>query len=255
MATTRWRCCFNPHPPLLAGETAISSACDFRRTVSIHTRHYWRVKRQVPKRGVRPGVVSIHTRHYWRVKHALHPRKSRARSVSIHTRHYWRVKRALPSARQCFQCFNPHPPLLAGETYVFLHCRKHCRVSIHTRHYWRVKRRVPDRRVPDRRVSIHTRHYWRVKLLTMCGIQRCGIVSIHTRHYWRVKLERTRPGGAVLNVSIHTRHYWRVKRDTSHIIPPKPGFNPHPPLLAGETARTQALAIARFFPAFARTGQ
>ena len=37
--------------------------------------------------------------------------------VSIHTRHYWRVKpdrRSHP--RRLEWCFNPHPPLLAGET-------------------------------------------------------------------------------------------------------------------------------------------
>ncbi len=36
-------------------------------------------------------------------------------------------------------------------------------------------------------------------------------------------------------VSIHTRHYWRVKRDQHVIDGDNGGFNPHPPLLAGET--------------------
>ena len=37
--------------------------------------------------------------------------------------------------------FNPHPPLLAGETSIPQAARKgHSHVSIHTRHYWRVKR-------------------------------------------------------------------------------------------------------------------
>ena len=35
--------------------------------------------------------VSIHTRHYWRVKHDEMERRQEM-AVSIHTRHYWRVK-------------------------------------------------------------------------------------------------------------------------------------------------------------------
>ena len=37
-------------------------------------------------------LVSIHTRHYWRVKHARHAELRKTWRVSIHTRHYWRVK-------------------------------------------------------------------------------------------------------------------------------------------------------------------
>ena len=37
-------------------------------SVSIHTRHYWRVKRQPLVRQDVLVRVSIHTRHYWRVK-------------------------------------------------------------------------------------------------------------------------------------------------------------------------------------------
>ena len=36
--------------------------------------------------------VSIHTRHYWRVKQRLRYRIRQVAGVSIHTRHYWRVK-------------------------------------------------------------------------------------------------------------------------------------------------------------------
>ena len=44
-----------------------------------------------------PGlVVSIHTRHYWRVKQYLSGKTMRQIAVSIHTRHYWRVKPASP---------------------------------------------------------------------------------------------------------------------------------------------------------------
>ena len=35
---------FNPHPPLLAGETQAQAYEEVIGEVSIHTRHYWRVK-------------------------------------------------------------------------------------------------------------------------------------------------------------------------------------------------------------------
>ena len=114
----RWSvACFNPHPPLLAGETLLFEQVDTPAVVSIHTRHYWRVKRL--QRGVRPErqLVSIHTRHYWRVKRREEDPEMEIRLVSIHTRHYWRVKRRWPrAARWLRPGFNPHPPLLAGET-------------------------------------------------------------------------------------------------------------------------------------------
>ena len=60
--------------------------------------------------------------------------------VSIHTRHYWRVKRcAMCAQERCRHRFNPHPPLLAGETAHSVSSAQHTLVSIHTRHYWRVK--------------------------------------------------------------------------------------------------------------------
>ena len=41
--------------------------------------------------------------------------------------------------------FNPHPPLLAGETGAFDKLvQQHLGVSIHTRHYWRVKQVLRD---------------------------------------------------------------------------------------------------------------
>ena len=83
---------FNPHPPLLAGET------------------------HAPERFDLIDFVSIHTRHYWRVKQGMQALGDEWLRVSIHTRHYWRVKRQKPRRRLRKQCFNPHPPLLAGET-------------------------------------------------------------------------------------------------------------------------------------------
>ena len=82
--------------------------------------------------------------------------------VSIHTRHYWRVKLHAPFPAYASTSFNPHPPLLAGETRLAADQAEQI-VSIHTRHYWRVKLAVVKASKLYRSVSIHTRHYWRVK--------------------------------------------------------------------------------------------
>ena len=133
------------------------------------------------------GDVSIHTRHYWRVKQREQTRATIDAMVSIHTRHYWRVKLGqLPAAARQKTGFNPHPPLLAGETAVVKASKLYRSVSIHTRHYWRVKRVLVFLLCRLVLVSIHTRHYWRVKLGDLAQ-DHASIVSIHTRHYWRVK--------------------------------------------------------------------
>ena len=109
--------------------------------------------------------VSIHTRHYWRVKQRTRIPGPARRHVSIHTRHYWRVKRARQSTLICgLLRFNPHPPLLAGETSAPAIPSPCNPVSIHTRHYWRVKQHRENLASYPIEVSIHTRHYWRVKL-------------------------------------------------------------------------------------------
>ena len=54
---------------------------------------------------------------YWRVKPRVKAFTHRGCRVSIHTRHYWRVKLIdRPIFAWVIACFNPHPPLLAGET-------------------------------------------------------------------------------------------------------------------------------------------
>ena len=84
--------CFNPHPPLLAGETAGYCPLPGAFDVSIHTRHYWRVKLE---------------RQRWRhrIDNRFNPHPP---LLAGETR--WRGSGAM------WVCFNPHPPLLAGET-------------------------------------------------------------------------------------------------------------------------------------------
>ena len=73
-------------------------------------------------------------------------RQQRFVDVSIHTRHYWRVKHQHSASPSTLSRFNPHPPLLAGETIDSLLTSQGAHVSIHTRHYWRVKHRDAARR-------------------------------------------------------------------------------------------------------------
>ena len=67
-------------------------------------------------RGVaaRAGVVSIHTRHYWRVKHSIERQCEIHEIVSIHTRHYWRVKRYVAARQEIASLFQSTPAITGG---------------------------------------------------------------------------------------------------------------------------------------------
>ena len=131
---------FNPHPPLLAGETPRRRRLGHVDPVSIHTRHYWRVKRDHQRRihhhdrfNPHPPLLAGETR--------LCPRPKRLRRCfNPHPPLLAGETPRLPASRlSCFG-FNPHPPLLAGETGKHGSIGICVFVSIHTRHYWRVKR-------------------------------------------------------------------------------------------------------------------
>ena len=91
-ARPRWRASFNPHPPLLAGETSMTERYTLAQLVSIHTRHYWRVKRAAGR--VRTGELGFNPHPPLLAGET--PRCARQRAT--------------------WSSFNPHPPLLAGET-------------------------------------------------------------------------------------------------------------------------------------------
>ena len=157
-------------------------------------------------------------------------------SVSIHTRHYWRVKQAQHSTPHRVGRFNPHPPLLAGETALralsFSQRRSFnphppllAGETAYARHH-----PSPRLRFNPHPPLLAGETRWQH------GLTRSKNVSIHTRHYWRVKLVLPAQIAHMQGVSIHTRHYWRVKPGPSAAWDLGPnGFNPHPPLLAGET--------------------
>ena len=64
----RWarRRCFNPRPPLLAGDAAPPGAKHHEQLVSIRARHCWRAMRSVMFSRCRTSQVSIRARHCWR---------------------------------------------------------------------------------------------------------------------------------------------------------------------------------------------
>ena len=155
-------------------------------------------------------------------------------------------------------CFNPRPPLLAGDAQVFVRGGVDGVVSIHARHYWRAMLPAPGRWpgrcerfnprppllagdagvavdhavFPD--VSIHARHYWRAMLSKDNGSGaialfqstpaitggRCSFSRRHRRHSTEFQSTPAITGGRCAS----NRAQDRVMRC----------FNPRPPLLAGD---------------------
>ena len=106
--------CFNPRPPLLAG--------DAKRICAEHGRRFGF--------NPRPPLLAGDACHTWRAGVSIH--------VSIRARHCWRAMHTCTSRLPCRACFNPRPPLLAGDAP----CRTHIDVgsmivSIRARHCWR----------------------------------------------------------------------------------------------------------------------
>ena len=112
-------CCsgsFNPRPPLLAGESRTSAAKPHYRHVSIHARHCWRANPAGHPASSGFDGVSIHARHCWRANQTTH-------AVSL-IFELFQSTPAIAGGRICSSrcrsladtCFNPRPPLLAGES-------------------------------------------------------------------------------------------------------------------------------------------
>ena len=58
--------------------------------------------------------VSIHTRHYWRVKLYKNVSAGVLEIVSIHTRHYWRVKPPAAKPKEPQMLFQSTPAITGG---------------------------------------------------------------------------------------------------------------------------------------------
>ena len=239
--------CFNPRPPLLAGESTLHDVRQQQLKVSIHARHCWRAN---PSRGVltfcfllrfnpRPPLLAGESgpRPGWRATGL----------VSIHARHCWRANpRTAPSARRF--------PW----------------VSIHARHCWRANPVLPWQEADSLQVSIHARHCWRANPTTRRGSRPTtwfqstpaiagGRIPQNPRSNKLVIEFQSTPaiaGGRIpalpgrtklaTAVSIHARHCWRANPSLAGAVPAFiKGFNPRPPLLAGESHRTLDWYVAQ----------
>ena len=132
-----WASCFNPRPPLLAGDAqmVVDAAADL--VVSIRARHCWRAMRGAG--GWRPQRqrVSIRARHCWRAMRAMRPSTcglSLFQSApAIAGGRCARIARTIGALKS----FNPRPPLLAGDAAVGGGAFGGHAVSIRARHCWR----------------------------------------------------------------------------------------------------------------------
>ena len=177
--------CFNPRPPLLAGDAGAAAVLSDEQAVSIRARHCWRAMPRCPQPVPRIQHVSIRARHCWRAMRAGVVLGQQAVEVSIRARHCWRAMpaaMAFSSGTHVFQsapaiaggrcmsgcrcptcppCFNPRPPLLAGDAPQCVGAAHGDRVSIRARHCWRAMHFQLVAVAADQRVSIRARHCWR----------------------------------------------------------------------------------------------
>ena len=137
---------FNPRPPLLAGDAGGGRAVALRCAVSIRARHCWRAMPSSTQRPARLKKVSIRARHCWRAMHRWRPDSTRPRlfqSAPAIAGGRCRTGRNCLDARTCF---NPRPPLLAGDARTAAGVKGQNDVSIRARHCWRampLQRRRP----------------------------------------------------------------------------------------------------------------
>ena len=181
---------------------------------------------------MRASGVSIHTRHYWRVKRLGPARLFRPSSFNPHPPLLAGETRRQHGAPVRNPCFNPHPPLLAGETHATRTAAVHAPVSIHTRHYWRVK---PPRRLPAGTGRCFNPHPPLLAGETIAGTDLPArlrsfnphppLLAGETRGFRRCR--------NTSSVSIHTRHYWRVKPSTVPICSGGSGFQSTPAITGG----------------------
>ena len=133
---------FNPRPPLLAGEpkSLITGGQDLQqfqstpaiaggRTGGPDLLEAWKVQFQST-----PAIAGGRTRAAKPIQHR--------RDVSIHARHCWRANPPHWAGHLSRgNCFNPRPPLLAGEPGGHPPGQRVGGVSIHARHCWRANLR------------------------------------------------------------------------------------------------------------------
>ncbi len=177
--------------------------------------------------------VSIRARHCWRAMHDVGRALQHVGHVSIRARHCWR---AMPAAG----CFD----------------QTHGSVSIRARHCWRAMLRAWQGWEAAEGVSIRARHCWRAMPGRCTACRRRHPVSIRARHCWRAMRRCGADREASSEVSIRARHCWRAMPLPSRLVLVMPsGFNPRPPLLAGDATLSvmpsRMMAVFQSAPAIA----
>ena len=204
--------CFNPRPPLLAGECAELAmyrgdvAC-FNPRPPLLAGECWTIE------GGWMGLfVSIHARHCWRANERGGGGDAGRACVSIHARHCWRANAAASPAAPTAESFQSTPAIAGGR----MDFTNRDGLSVFA---FQSTPAIAGGRMP-RGLPSSCRH----------------LVSIHARHCWRANVDETGEPPARAGVSIHARHCWRANGPRPATGATAPRFNPRPPLLAGEWA-------------------
>ena len=168
--------------------------------VSIRARHCWRAIHRLTRRVCRVAVVSIRARHCWRAIRNTDACDGIDIGVSIRARHCWRaIRRVDGGCDEQLECFNPRPPLLAGDPTSPIVVSVVSAVSIRARHCWR---------------AIHVFTVWSAR---NDEFQSAPAIA----------------GGRSLPFSLSTAS--------------ATGFNPRPPLLAGDPIGARLVTIQASF--------
>jgi len=210
--------CFNPRPPILAGDARQAGGLGLEVGVSIHAHQYWRAMHSKWAPGIFADGVSIHAHQYWRAMrpcgHAAWTPRNDALFQSTPTNTGGRCDPA--DLRKMFEdqfqstptntggrcvadpgqgllqrSFNPRPPILAGDA---------------ARH-------------PGARRA------------TVGFNPRPPILAGDAGKDYAKAIEQW--------VSIHAHQYWRAMPRRSAVQQPRGCFNPRPPILAGDAGANQ----------------
>ena len=201
---------FNPRPPLLAGDPVAAQLIDSARVVSIHARHCWRA--------IRLSHWALLWISTFQSTPAIAGGRSLAATIMSDVGIKFQSTPAIAGGRSrghCHRsagdiCFNPRPPLLAGDP-PFL--SEQTMITL---------------------VSIHARHCWRAILVSIDEIERKAQVSIHARHCWRaIHPKPPNHGGNGVFQSTPAIAGGR-SHPARHLPHRRWRFNPRPPLLAGD---------------------
>ena len=226
---------FNPRPPLLAGDAATRSQAAYPQPVSIRARHCWRAMRQRSHCLAPPINVSIRARHCWRAM--LFQRDASPCACSFQSAPAIAGGRCdhRPPAVDNPDCFNPRPPLLAGDA----------RASWRARPWRRRFNPRPPLLAGDANVlAAADRGHTEFQSAPAIAGGRCSRTPCVTPGAARFNprppllagdaLPGRRRSAAAL-VSIRARHCWRAMphpHDQARVLHQR--FNPRPPLLAGD---------------------